>query len=159
MHITCRTQVQRMYIYIHCMTLYIPCMYIILHVYTCMYMVVHTKSDSPAVLCWLGLMESVVVKLYRRVCTMSIHIFTFMNVYAPSKYIHLYIFMHKSIHIHELLFEYISLYMVLTRLYHVQTGMYRSHYPPVQVARIPDEAVTTHRTNLNSSSWAGAGNW
>ncbi len=25
----------------------------------------------------------VVVKLYRRVCTMSIHIFTFMNVYVP----------------------------------------------------------------------------
>ena len=90
---------------------------------------------------------SVVVKLYRRVCTMSIHIFTFMNVYVQCtyKYINSCTCMYYAhtnvlmyVHVHNM---YIHVYDFMNVYKHVCTMFRHIHTDlpyPVQVVRIPD---------------------
>ncbi len=143
-----------------------------------MYMYVHCNVHIDGIyqirlaciarLIWPDWKWSVVVKLYRRVCTMSIdsihiftflkvmsiHIFRFMNMYVPCtyKYIHswtcmfmvyTFLYIHAQVHIHS----WMNIF-VCTWYQHVGTiMMFRQVCTvllyPLQVVRIPDEPCHT----------------
>ena len=118
MHKMCGTYVQRMYMSIQRMYMYIQCMYMV----------------SPVVSTGFQKM----VNLYRRVCIVSIHILTFMNVCVPCTYkcitswtcmynLHTFRYIHvhgTDMYVHVRDFMNMSEH-VHTCLYHVQTRMYR----------------------------------
>ena len=113
-------------------TLSKTCLY---HVQTCMYNVHTMFKHVHTITCKLSDgMWSVVVNLYRHVCTMSIHIFTFMYMYVHCTYkyinsctcIYMYVHMYKCmlmyIHVHTCSWIYVQ---VQTCMYNVQQPTYR----------------------------------
>ncbi len=117
--------VQCMYMYIHSIYMYMQCTYMS---GTCG----ELRLAGVARLIGPDGKWSVGVKLYRRVCTMSIHIFTFMNVYVPCTYkydnsctcmymLHTFIYIHVHVyHMYIHVHEFMNLYKhVQTCLYHV----------------------------------------
>ncbi len=147
----CGTHVQRMYMSIQCMYTSIQCMYVSTHVQRmymsihCMYMYIHSSQLQPVVSTGFRVSRirydgkwSVVVNLYRRVCIVSIHILTFMNVCVPCTYkcittwtcmynLHTFRYIHvqgTDMYVHVCALMNMCEH-VHTCLYHVQTRMYR----------------------------------
>ena len=134
-----------MYVHVYTMYVHVPLMY---NVCTCLYIVctcIYTVHDFKPVSTGfrVSLIRhdgkwSVVVNLYRRVCIVSIHILTYVNVCVPCTYkcittwtcmynLHTFRYIHvqgTDMYVHVCAFMNMCEH-VHTCLYHVQTRMYR----------------------------------
>ncbi len=109
MHLIHSTHVQRMYMYIHSMILYMLCMYIIWQIYTCMYMV-HTNQTSlhckPKQAHWAWWeVKCGCEAVQMQMCLYYVHTsFLVMNVYVPFRsgmHILIYSFMNHDVCAHS----------------------------------------------------------